>query len=374
MAAAMKHMVANFSKLDKFERVNFSRWQKKMHFLLSTMSVVYALNTLIPDDWDDTTIEQIKRREKWENHDYVCRSIIHNENEKGRKPYLMFAHLASYLTRLRCAASITTWLGTKSTIPVCVKCEDPIKTDPKVTCWKCGKPRHLKKDCKGGKVGNKANGSGINSSVNDSSNSLKGYNMFDKSFQTFDESMKSQDVAFWKKVINDEMDSIMGNNTWVLADLPSDYFDTYAPMARINTIILLIALASIHNLIIHHMYVKTTFLNGELDEKAPKKWYQKFDEVVLSNGYLLNQADKYVYSKFNKSGKGVIICLYVDDMLIFGTDQVQVNLTNEFLSSRFMNYLEEQTDGEAMINSIQYDDQPLPVIAQVSLAGNAQNA
>nr|GEZ84408.1 hypothetical protein [Tanacetum cinerariifolium] len=39
-----------------------------------------------------------------------------------------------------------------------------------------------------------------------------------------------------------------------------------------------------------------------------------------------------------------------------------------------MNHLEEQTDGEAMINSIQNGDQPLPVIAQVSLAGNAQNA
>nr|GEZ95553.1 hypothetical protein [Tanacetum cinerariifolium] len=41
---------------------------------------------------------------------------------------------------------------------------------------------------------------------------------------------------------------------------------------------------------------------------------------------------------------------------------------------QFMNYLEEQTDGEAMINSIQNGEQPLPVIAQVSLAGNAQNA
>ncbi|GKD60057.1 zinc finger, CCHC-type containing protein [Tanacetum coccineum] len=37
----------------------------------------------------------------------------------------------------------------------------------------------------------------------------------------FDEAMKSLYVAFWKKAINDEMDSIMGNNTWVLADLPS---------------------------------------------------------------------------------------------------------------------------------------------------------
>nr|GEY34765.1 hypothetical protein [Tanacetum cinerariifolium] len=33
----------------------------------------------------------------------------------------------------------------------------------------------------------------------------------------------------------------------------------------------------------------------------------------------------------------------------------------------------KQKDGEAMINSIQNGDQPLPVIAQVSLAGNAQN-
>ncbi|GKD70983.1 zinc finger, CCHC-type containing protein [Tanacetum coccineum] len=39
--------------------------------------------------------------------------------------------------------------------------------------------------------------------------------------KTFDEAMKSQDVTFCKEAINDEMDSIMGNNTWVLADLPT---------------------------------------------------------------------------------------------------------------------------------------------------------
>nr|GFB62579.1 hypothetical protein [Tanacetum cinerariifolium] len=40
---------------------------------------------------------------------------------------------------------------------------------------------------------------------------------------------------------------------------------------------------------------------------------------------------------------------------------------------QFMNYLKEQTDGEAMTNSIQNGDQSFPVIAQVSLAGTAQN-
>nr|GEV15667.1 zinc finger, CCHC-type [Tanacetum cinerariifolium] len=68
---------------------------------------------------------------------------------------------------------------------------------------------------------------------------------------------------------------------------------------------------------------------------APKKWHQKFDEVILSRGYLLNQAKKYVNSKFYETGKRVIICLYVDDMQIFGTDQVKVDLTKELLSSRF---------------------------------------
>ncbi|GJW54316.1 zinc finger, CCHC-type containing protein [Tanacetum coccineum] len=100
-----------------------------------------------------------------------------------------------------------------------------------------------------------------------------------------------------------------------------DHFDMYALVTRISTIRLLIALASIHSLIIHQMDVKIAFLNGDLDEEASKQWHQKFDEVVLSNGYLLNQADKCVYRKFDESGKGVIICLYVDDILIFGTDQ-----------------------------------------------------
>nr|GEX42495.1 zinc finger, CCHC-type [Tanacetum cinerariifolium] len=65
VAAAMKHIASNFSKLDKFEGVDFRRWQKKLHFLLSSMSVVYVLTTpILEDDGDDAIVEQIRKRAK----------------------------------------------------------------------------------------------------------------------------------------------------------------------------------------------------------------------------------------------------------------------------------------------------------------------
>ncbi|GJY38716.1 zinc finger, CCHC-type containing protein [Tanacetum coccineum] len=66
--AAMKHMASNFSKLDKFKGMDFRRWQKNMHFLLSSMSVVYVLTTPIPEDGgDNATVEQIRKRAKMWN-------------------------------------------------------------------------------------------------------------------------------------------------------------------------------------------------------------------------------------------------------------------------------------------------------------------
>ncbi|GJZ33049.1 zinc finger, CCHC-type containing protein [Tanacetum coccineum] len=100
-AAAMKHMASNFDKLDKFEWVNFRRWQKKMHFLLSSMSVVYMLTTPIPEDGgDDATVDQIRRRNKWDNDDYVCRGLILKDFKhtlKHKKEELTLVELDSHL-------------------------------------------------------------------------------------------------------------------------------------------------------------------------------------------------------------------------------------------------------------------------------------
>ncbi|GJZ01060.1 hypothetical protein Tco_0519021 [Tanacetum coccineum] len=79
MAVVMKRMALNFAKLDKFEGVEFRKWQKKMHFFLSTMSVVYVLITPIPEDGgDNLTVEQVRKRAKWDNNDYVYRGLILN--------------------------------------------------------------------------------------------------------------------------------------------------------------------------------------------------------------------------------------------------------------------------------------------------------
>ncbi|KAB2622521.1 hypothetical protein D8674_024703 [Pyrus ussuriensis x Pyrus communis] len=221
--------------------------------------------------------------------------------------------------------------------------------------------------------------------------------------RTFKEAMTSFEAPLWKEAIKSEMESIMENNTWELVDLPPsskpighkwifkkklkadgtidkfkarlvakgyhqnerlDYFDTYSPVSRITSIRTLIAIAAVYNFDIHQMDVKTTFLNGELDEEiymeqpegfmlkgqeskvcklvkslyglkqAPKHWHEKFDHTLLTHGFKINESDKSVYIKSNDK-TCVIVYLYVDDMLIMGNDKDVINKTKKMLNSNF---------------------------------------
>lgn len=70
-------------------------------------------------------------------------------------------------------------------------------------------------------------------------------------------------------------------------------------------------------------------------KEAPKSWHQKFDDIVLANGYKVNQSDQCVYRKLDNNDKRVMICLYVDDIVIFGTNLEQFVKTKEILSLSF---------------------------------------
>ncbi|GKE27181.1 hypothetical protein Tco_1442565, partial [Tanacetum coccineum] len=220
MAAAMKHMASNFAKVDKFEMVDFRRWQKKMHFLLSSMSVVYVLTTPMPEDGgDNSTVEQAKYMAEDASSKKFLVSNFTNYKMNDLRPVL------EQYNELLGRRIMISQRGNNVVGPSVVNMVEynnssryndsrgkhkhhDTKADhnkkPKVTFWKCGKPEHLKKECKAGNIGNKANGSGTKGLVDGSSNSLKGQNMFNKSLQVYYVTYVSEvyflyddDVAWW---------------------------------------------------------------------------------------------------------------------------------------------------------------------------------
>ncbi|KAK9681641.1 hypothetical protein RND81_10G017300 [Saponaria officinalis] len=82
-------MSSKFGKLEKFDGVDFRCWQRKMHFLLKTLKVVYVLSTPRPDERDDEMLEEARKRNKWENDDNIYRGHVLNEEDASSKKFLV---------------------------------------------------------------------------------------------------------------------------------------------------------------------------------------------------------------------------------------------------------------------------------------------
>ena len=135
-------------------------------------------------------------------------------------------------------------------------------------------------------------------------------------------------------------------------------------MTRINSIRMVLAIAEMRNIEVHQMDIKTIFLNRDLDEEiymeqpkgfsaprqekkvykllkslhglkqTPKQWHDKFDNVMMSHNFKINECDKCVY--VNDTEHGYIgVCMYVNDMLIVGSDDKMITSTKNMLNSRF---------------------------------------
>ncbi|XP_017621999.1 uncharacterized protein LOC108466152 [Gossypium arboreum] len=82
-SGTLRELASNFFKLDRLDGGNFRRWQKKMHFLLSTLKIAYVLDTLRPRENENETVAATRERKKWDNADYMCMGHILNGLSDG---------------------------------------------------------------------------------------------------------------------------------------------------------------------------------------------------------------------------------------------------------------------------------------------------
>ncbi|GJW63596.1 zinc finger, CCHC-type containing protein [Tanacetum coccineum] len=212
----------------------------------------------------------------------------------------------------------------------------------------------------------------------------------------------------WMEAMRAEIDSIEKNQTWTLTRLPPnqkviglkwvfklkrdasgtvtkhkarlvakgcvqqqgvDFEDAFAPVARMESIRLILALAAKENWIVHHLDVKSAFLNGDLKEEvyvtqptgfevkgkeemvyklhkalyglrqAPRSWNAKLDKVLKELGFRKCAQDQAVY-KLQSKNTTLIIGVYVDDIIVTGSSE---KLIQEFKSID-MNSIFEMSD------------------------------
>jgi ATP-binding cassette subfamily B (MDR/TAP) protein 1 len=127
-----------------------------------------------------------------------------------------------------------------------------------------------------------------------------------------------------------------------------DFDEIFSPAVKLSTLCFLLGVVAHEDLELLQLYVKTTFLHGDLDEEiymeqpqgftslglehlvcrlrkslyglkqAPRQWYKKFDDFVRSIGFLQSDEDHCFYVKDEPNGSPIFPILYVDDMLLSG--------------------------------------------------------
>lgn len=133
-----------------------------------------------------------------------------------------------------------------------------------------------------------------------------------------------------------------------------DFEEVYAPVTRLETILLLLALAAKNCWQVHHLDVKSAFLNGDLLEEvyvvqpegfvkrgkeykvykllkalyglrqAPRAWYARLNKCLEELGFVKFLYEHAVYTR--REGEEVlIVAVYVDDLLVTGSSVTNID-------------------------------------------------
>lgn len=144
-----------------------------------------------------------------------------------------------------------------------------------------------------------------------------------------------------------------------------DYQETFAPVAKLNTIQVLLSLAANMDWGLHQLDVKNAFLNGDLEEEvyieipssleseknrnkvyklrkslyelkqSPRAWFERFTRAVKTYEFSQCQTDHTLFIKHSTKGKITIIIVYVDDIILTGDHEEEIKRLKGFLAKEF---------------------------------------
>jgi hypothetical protein len=136
-------------------------------------------------------------------------------------------------------------------------------------------------------------------------------------------------------------------------------------VVRLEAVRLLLALAAQQNWEVHHMDVKSAFLNGSLVEEVfvmqppgfvvtgkenqvirlikalyclhqvPQAWNQKLDETLVQLGFLRCPSDLAIYCRREKGSSRMVVGVYVDDLVITGTSRSDIQKFKKEMTDMF---------------------------------------
>ena len=144
-----------------------------------------------------------------------------------------------------------------------------------------------------------------------------------------------------------------------------DYAEVFAPVARLNTIRMVISLAAHKGWDIFQLDVKSAFLHGEINEKvfvdqppgyekkgheskvyrlkkalyglkqAPRAWYSRIESYFVQEGFNKCPHEHTLFIKIGDGGKILINYLYVDDLIFTGNDEGMFNKFKKSMMTEF---------------------------------------